>query len=173
MTFENRDQSVHTTHNTLPERVRAQSVELLNLHLSAAIDLQGQLKHAHWNVRGTDFIGVHRLFDEIASHAASFADQLAERSAGLGGVAQGTIQLATKRSFLVPYPLDIADTTEHCFAVSATLASFGQSIHQAAGRATQFGDTDTADLFTEVSRGVDQQIWLVESHLMPAKVVPK
>jgi starvation-inducible DNA-binding protein len=47
MTFENRDQSVHTTHNTLPERVRAQSVELLNLHLSAAIDLQGQLKHAH------------------------------------------------------------------------------------------------------------------------------
>lgn len=162
---------MHTTHNTLPERVRAQSVELLNLHLSAAIDLYGQLKHAHWNVRGPDFIGVHRLFDEIAVGAASVADRLAERTAGLGGVAQGTIQLATKRSFLVPYPLDIADVTEHCFAVSAALAAFGQSIHEASGRATLFGDTDTADLLTEVSRSIDQQIWLVESHQAPAKTV--
>jgi DNA-binding ferritin-like protein len=29
----------------------------------------------------------------------------------------------------------------------------------------RFGDRDTADLFTEVSRGVDYRRWLVESHL--------
>jgi hypothetical protein len=29
------------------------------------------------------------------------------------------------------------------------------------------GDADTADLFTEISRGVDHQLWLVESHAAP------
>ena len=28
----------------------------------------------------------------------------------------------------------------------------------------QFGDIDTSDLFTEVSRGIDYRLWLVELH---------
>ncbi len=47
------------THNTLSENIRAKSVELLNKHLAAAIDLHGQVKQAHWNVRGPAFIAVH------------------------------------------------------------------------------------------------------------------
>ena len=31
-------------------------------------------------------------------------------------------------------------------------------------------DVTTADLLTEVSRGVDQQLWFVESHLAPKQV---
>jgi len=34
------------------------------------------------------------------------------------------------------------------------------AIHAAA----DFGDTDTADLFTEVSHGVDKLLWKVEAH---------
>jgi starvation-inducible DNA-binding protein len=34
------------THNTLSENIRAQSVELLNKHLAAAIDLHAQVKQA-------------------------------------------------------------------------------------------------------------------------------
>jgi hypothetical protein len=30
---------------------------------------------------------------------------------------------------------------------------------------TELGDLDTADLFTEVSRGIDKWLWLVEAHL--------
>ncbi len=60
---------MHQTHNTLPEAVRMQSVPALNRHLAAAIDLHGQLKHAHWNVRGPGFIAVHELFDTVASGA--------------------------------------------------------------------------------------------------------
>jgi starvation-inducible DNA-binding protein len=158
---------MHQTHNTLSENIRAQSVELLNIHLAAAIDLHAQVKQAHWNVRGPGFIAIHELFDKVATDVDNYSDLIAERAGALGGIAQGTVQLAATRSFLVPYPLQIANEEDHVFAVSATLAAFGQSVRAAIGQAATSGDPTTADLFTEVSRGIDQQLWFVESHAGP------
>ncbi|PKU23006.1 DNA starvation/stationary phase protection protein Dps [Telmatospirillum siberiense] len=155
------------TRNTLSENIRSQSVELLNKHLAAAIDLHAQMKQAHWNVRGPGFIATHELFDKVAKAVDAYTDLLAERAAGLGGTAHGTIQVAAERSFLVPYPLGIADEVRHIFAVSGTLAAFGQSAREAIDLASEFGDANTADLFTEISRGIDQQLWFVESHAAP------
>lgn len=158
---------MHHTHNTLPEAVRAQSVETLNLHLAAAIDLHGQVKQAHWNVRGAGFFAVHTLFDSVSEVVEAFSDEIAERARSLGGTAFGTIQTAVKRSFLLPYPLDVADEQKHIFAVSAVLAAFGQSVREASTKVSAFGDADTADLLTEISRGIDKQLWFVESHAAP------
>lgn len=155
------------THNTLSENIRAQSAAILNKHLAAAIDLHGQLKQAHWNVRGPNFIAIHELFDKVATDADDYSDKLAERAAGLGAIAEGTVQVAALNSFLVPYPLRIADEKEHIFAVAAALAAFGQSAREAIATTSAIGDADTADLFTEISRGVDQQLWFVESHKSP------
>lgn len=155
------------TRNTLSENIRAQSVELLNKHLAAAIDLHSQVKQAHWNVRGPGFIAIHELFDKVSTEVENYSDLIAERARGLGGTAHGTIQVAVARSFLIPYPLGIANEQEHVFAVSGTLAAFGQSVREAIGQATGYGDANTADLFTEMSRGIDQQLWFVESHIAP------
>ena len=155
------------THNTLPEEIRIQSVARLNLHLAAAIDLHAQTKQAHWNVRGPGFIAIHELFDKVSTQVEDFSDMLAERAGGLGGTAIGTVQVAVKNSFLNPYPLGIADELQHLFAVSNVLAAFGGSVIEAIEKAAEIGDPTTADLFTEISRGVDQQLWFVESHLAP------
>lgn len=155
------------TRNTLPEDIREQAVDILNKHLAAAIDLQSQVKQAHWNVRGPNFIAIHELFDKVAAVVEGYSDQIAERAGGLGGTAHGTIQVAAERSYLVPYPLDIADETQHVFAVAGALASFGQAVREATGQVAGLGDADTADLFNEVSRGIDRQLWLVESHVTP------
>ncbi len=160
---------MHQTHNTLSENIRMQSVAALNKQLAAAIDLHGQIKQAHWNVRGPAFIAIHQLFDKVAETALAASDLLAERAAGLGGTAEGTVQVAGDKSYLVPYPLGIADEAKHLFAVSAALAAFGQQIREAAGQSATQGDTTTADLFTEISRGIDQQLWFVESHRVPAE----
>src|ERR1700733_3256006 len=106
------------TRNTLSENIRTQSVELLNKHLAAAIDLHAQLKQAHWNVRGPGFIAVHELFDKVAGEVEDYSDLIAERAGGLGGTAYGGIQVAAKQSFLAPYPLGIADEPKHIFAVA-------------------------------------------------------
>ncbi len=155
------------TRNTLSEQIRIQSVELLNKHLASAIDLHAQMKQAHWNVRGPGFIAIHELFDRVSSEVESYSDLIAERAGGLGGTADGTIQVAVEHSFLVAYPLGIADELQHLAAVSGALAGFGESVREAIDQAADSGDATTADLFTEISRGIDQQLWFVESHLAP------
>jgi starvation-inducible DNA-binding protein len=158
---------MHPTRNTLSENIRTQSVGLLNRHLAAAIDLQAQMKQAHWNVREPNFIAVHTLFDNVAGEAAGYADLIAERTGGLGGTADGTVQNAAERTFLTRYPFGVAKEEEHVFAVSGALAAFGESTREAITQAETYGDAETADLFTEIARGVDQQLWLVESHAAP------
>ena len=49
-------------------------------------------------------------------------------------------------------------------ALSGAIASFGKSARSAIDAAANGGDADTADLFTEISRGVDKLLWKVEAH---------
>ena len=155
---------MYKTANTLPEQIRSRSVQLLNHHLAAAIDLHAQVKQAHWNVRGPNFIAIHELFDKVADVVEEYSDKIAERAGTLGGTAEGTVQAAAQQSFLEPYRLGVADTAAHLSAVTAALSSFGESARNAINESDEFGDIDTSDLFTEVSRGIDYQLWLVESH---------
>lgn len=83
----------------------------------------------------------------------------------LGGVAQGTARLAAKRSTLPEYPATIANGRDHVEAVATALAAFGAKARQAIDAAGELHDADTADLFTEISRGVDKWLWFVEAHL--------
>jgi starvation-inducible DNA-binding protein len=157
------------THNTLAEPIRQKSVELLNLNLAAAIDLHAQIKMAHWNVRGRSFFAVHELFDKVATAVLAMSDELAERCGGLGGTAQGTIQTAVKRSNLVPYPHQVAEIEDHIFAVAAGLAAFGQMLREAIDKSDEAGDKATADLFTQLTREIDENLYFVESHQEPKK----
>lgn len=50
------------------------------------------------------------------------------------------------------------------------LSTFGHEIRSSIEEATELDDADTADLFTEVSRGVDKWLWFVESHYQASKV---
>ncbi len=157
-------QHTRRTHNTLSEEIRLASIDTLNKHLAAAIDLHAQVKQAHWNVRGPGFMAVHELFDDVSEEVEKYSDTLAERCAALGGTAHGTLPMATERSFLVPYPLGIADVNSHVFAVAAALAAFSDSAREAIDASDEAGDKVTADLFTGMVRDIDQQVWFVESH---------
>jgi starvation-inducible DNA-binding protein len=156
---------MYRTANTLSQNIRSKSADLLNRHLAAAIDLHAQVKQAHWNVRGPAFIAIHELFDKVADAVEGYSDTLAERAAALGGTAEGTIQVAVERSFLERYKLGIADEQAHIAAVTGALATFGEAARKAIDESAAFGDADTSDVFTEISRGVDHQLWLVESHV--------
>jgi starvation-inducible DNA-binding protein len=157
--------ALHPTHNDLPAQTRASVVPVLNARLADTIDLLHQAKQAHWNVKGRNFIALHKLFDEIASAAAEHMDLIAERAVQLGGTAEGTIQIAARRSKLESYPLEISDEQDHVAAMSASLAAYGKRVRQAIDQSDELDDKDTADLFTEVSRAADKYLWFVESHL--------
>ena len=152
------------TQNDLPNEARSAMVELLNQQLADAIDLGLQAKQAHWNVKGPSFIALHELFDEVVDAVEKYVDDLAERAVELGGTAYGTVRTAARASRLPEYPLDISAGREHVTALSRVLAGFGKVARAAIDKAASSGDADTADLFTEVSRGVDKLLWKVEVH---------
>jgi starvation-inducible DNA-binding protein len=153
------------TKNDLAEGTRLKAVELLNARLADCKDLQTQVKQAHWNVKGPNFISLHLLFDKVNDAVEDYVDEIAERAVQLGGVAEGTARMVAKRSSLPEYPASVADGRSHVEALSSALAAFGKSARQAIGQANELGDLDTADLFTEVSRGIDKWLWFVEAHL--------
>lgn len=155
---------MHKTKNDLRDNTRKAVIEILQARLADAVDLSTQAKQAHWNVRGPSFIALHELFDKVTDEVRTWSDTIAERIGELGGVAEGTARMAAKRSELKEYPLDIAEGPEHVEALSNALAAFGKRVRAAIDDADKIGDKDTADLFTEISRGVDHQLWLVEAH---------
>jgi starvation-inducible DNA-binding protein len=50
-------------------------------------------------------------------------------------------------------------------SLSDALASFGKIARNAIGKSNENGDAVSADIFTEISRGVDKWLWMVEAHL--------
>ena len=155
---------MHKTKNDLPEKIRVQMITLLQERLAEALDLGSQAKQAHWNVKGPSFIALHELFDEVYEHVDDHVDMLAERIIQFGGIAEGTIRVAAKRSQLPEYSLTLTSGKEHVEALSRSLAYFGETIRKAISQADEIGDKGTADLFTEISRSLDKDLWFVEAH---------
>jgi len=156
---------LNPTQNTLRKPIRRAMIDLLNQQLADVLDLGLQAKQAHWNVKGPHFIGLHELFDKVAEELEEFTDDIAERGVELGGVALGTIQIVSKESRLSAYPLNLTSGQKHVAALSSALAKFATTTRESIDTAAKAGDADTADLFTEVSRGVDKLLWLVEAHM--------
>ena len=156
---------LYATKNDLSEQTRSQVIALCNARLADSVDLETQVKQAPWNVKGPDFISLHKLFDEINEDVEEYVDLTAERVVQLGGVAEGTARLIVKASKLPEYPATIAEGHQHVDALSTALAAYGKLARAAIDEANKLGDADTADIFTEISRGVDKWLWFVEAHL--------
>jgi starvation-inducible DNA-binding protein len=155
---------MYETENDLSQARRSELNALMNQRLASAVDLQMQMKQAHWNVKGPSFIGLHELFDKANEAVESYVDMLAERIVQLGGIAEGTVRVSAARSRLAEYPSAIADGMAHVEAVARALSTFGQEARSTINEADELDDADTADLFTEISRGIDKWLWFVEAH---------
>jgi starvation-inducible DNA-binding protein len=149
----------------IPDHARKAAIKLLQARLSDALDLEAQLKHAHWNVRGMAFFGLHQLFDAVHADVEGFADTLAERIATLGGIADGRVQTTAASTQLYEYALETVAGADHLRVIAAVLAQFGKGLRADIDAASAVPDADTADVLTEISRATDKQLWFVEAHL--------
>ena len=149
----------------LPAEKREGLVELLQGALANSLSLYLLAKMAHWNVKGPDFSQLHVLFDEVAGRAQAATDLVAERVTTLGGVAMGTTRQSAAASTIGEYDLAASSGIEHLRSLSTQVAKLAASIRKAISESDKLGDPTTADLFTEVSRALDKDLWLLESHL--------
>jgi starvation-inducible DNA-binding protein len=157
-------QQLFRTKNDLPAAARREAVDLLNARLADCIDLQTMCKQAHWNVKGPQFIALHKLFDEVNEDVEEYVDLLAERVVQLGGIAEATARVVAQRTTLLDYPLTIATGPEHVAALSDVLAQFGRTARMGIEEMNELEDEVSADILIEVTRGVDKWLWFVEAH---------
>ncbi|MEO4039056.1 DNA starvation/stationary phase protection protein [Micrococcaceae bacterium Sec6.3] len=91
--------------------------EVLQGRLHALNDLQLTLKHAHWNVVGPGFIGVHEMLDPQIEKVRAMVDVVAERIATLGVSPAGTPGVLVADRTWDDYSLGRASTLEHLAAL--------------------------------------------------------
>ena len=162
-------EKMYKTKNDMTPSRRFELNALMNLRLASVIDLQMQMKQAHWNVKGPHFMSLHELFDKVHRTIESYVDIIAERIVQLGGIAEGTVRISAIRTELEQYPVSIANGCDHVEAVAQALATFGHQARATINEASELEDADTADLFTEISRGIDQCLWFIEAHSQAPK----
>jgi len=155
----------HTTSIDIPEETRVELITLLNQQLADTFDLYSQVKQAHWNVKGMQFMELHEYFDELAEIILNYVDMLAERATALGGTAMGTARMAAANTHLPELDADLKTGEEFLRALAERLAAYGKSSRAAIDSTDEVGDMATADMFTEITREIDKQLWFIEAHL--------
>jgi starvation-inducible DNA-binding protein len=117
-------------------------------------------------VKGPNFLSLRELFDKVTEGVEEYANLIAARIVQLGGKAEGTAHAVADRTSLGGYRL-AADGNGHIAALSATLTDFGKHMRYASEQAAELQDADTADIFTEIARGIDKWLWFVETSQQP------
>jgi starvation-inducible DNA-binding protein len=153
------------SHASLPQAARAPMVASLNRSLATTIDLHLQVKQAHWNIKGPQFVARHQLFDKLATTLRDQADVLAERTATLGGRAEGTARLAASASALPEYDLKAVNGNDHVRTLVSQYGLFAQLLRQGIDVAESHKDPVTVDIYVQTLRQAELDMWFLESHI--------
>jgi len=125
--------------------------------LHALNDLQLTLKHAHWNVVGRDFIGVHEMLDAQIDVVRAAVDMAAERMATMGVAPVGTPGADD-------YDLGRASCEEHLAALDVVYSGVITD-HRKVTEMVGEIDPVTEDMLIGQTAALEQFQWFVRAHL--------
>jgi starvation-inducible DNA-binding protein len=157
--------TLHPSRIDLPPEIRLDVTDMLNQTLAYTVDLRSHVRQACWNVKGKDFMQLHALFTTIATELEAYSDLVAERIAVLGGVVKGTDRTTATLSELTEYPNTIMDGDAHVAALAERFARYAAVIRSGITRAADVEDAGSAALYTDISRGVDKWLWVLDAYL--------
>ena len=149
----------------LPEAARARIADRLVATLVDGLDLHGQIKVAHWNLKGPHFAALHPLFETFAVSLAGFNDEIAERAVTLGGVAFGTARRVAHASRLPDYPEETSRDLEHARLLAERFEKYLEGVRAARSLVEELRDPDSADLLTGVARELEKHAWFLRASL--------
>jgi starvation-inducible DNA-binding protein len=153
------------TPSALPEASRARIAEGLNARLADGLDLHGQIKVAHWNVKGPQFAALHPLFETFAIGLAAFNDQVAERAVTLGARALGTARHVAKVSRIPEYPQETTRDLEHVRLLADRFEAYLVGARESRKVADELGDVETNDLLGALITELEKNAWFLRASL--------
>lgn len=105
--------------SNLSEVDRKSVCAALNAALVDALEFYGQLKLAHWNVRGPHFMSYHQLFEEVAATVQGHSDDVAERISTLGAKVLAGSKYVAANTTLPEYEAATEKDMEHVWRLAA------------------------------------------------------
>jgi starvation-inducible DNA-binding protein len=160
--------AIHTMSNfTVPglsEGDAKQVIDILQERLTAYNDLHLILKHAHWNVVGPTFIGVHEMLDPEVERVRGDADDVAERIAALGGEPVGTPDSHAPGRDPLQYPINKGTVQQHLLALNEVYDKVITDTREADSAVDQL-DPVTEDLIVGQVREMEKFQWFIRAHL--------
>jgi len=151
--------------NDLLDPIRSNGLALLDSRLADCLEVQTQIKQDPCHVKGLYFSGLHRLFGDIHEEVEHNLDTVAKRSAYLGATLEATTRDLAAKSSLLENPVILGSGRDQVTSLAVSLASFRRNVRQAIGQANEVGDTVTAGVLAQVSRGIDRWVWMVQANL--------
>lgn len=157
--------AVFPSKSDIPQPNRLRTSQLLNQLLANLTDLQSHFKVAHWNLKGIEFQYLHGLFGEVYSEIlADINDSIAERIAGLGGMALGTARDAARDTQLQEFRIDTCRSLSYLDALTTNLAYCLADCRATARELNTIDDT-SANFLHDIAAKLDHVLYLLESHL--------
>lgn len=148
----------------LSDKESSKAAACLQSRLEALIDLTLTLKHVHWNVVGTGFIGVHEMLDPHYEAVAAMVDTTAERIAALGSSPNGLPGSLVKSRTWDDYGLNRAVVPQHLLELDKVYSGVITSHRDAV---SEVGDLDpvTEDMLIGQLAQLESFQWFIRAHL--------
>ena len=163
-TARNGDETGRYTVPGLSTETAGRVIDILQERLVALLDLTLTLKHVHWNVVGTGFIGVHEMLDPQYTAASAMVDTTAERIATMGGSPNGLAgNLVSQRSW-DDYSLTRAVVPQHLAEMDVAYSGLIGG-HRAAIEAAGDLDPVTEDMLISQTAQLEMFQWFIRAHL--------
>jgi starvation-inducible DNA-binding protein len=151
----------------LDEKVRVESIAILNQLLADTMTIRDLYKKHHWQVSGATFHQLHLLFDKHHQEQLALVDGIAERIQMLGGI---SIAMAADVAEMTVIPRPPRGREEVPVQLSRLLSAHEMLILQVrrgASKASSLGDEGTNDLLvSNVLRTHEMQVWFLSEHLV-------
>lgn len=142
------------------------SIEILNKSLANAHILYFKLRKFHWNIKGDNFMELHKLLETHYEEIAINIDDIAERVSQLGGIAIGTANEFISLSSIKENPgknpakneLMLKELLNDHETIIKSLRSDIEKADE------NFKDIGTADFLTDLIRGHEKLAWTLRRY---------
>ncbi|RBP97772.1 DNA starvation/stationary phase protection protein [Bifidobacterium aemilianum] len=150
----------------LDEETSEKTIKILQSRLSQEQECALLLKHAHWNMDGKEFIGIHEMMDPEVDSVLAMADETAERLATLGGQADGRPEdIIKNRTWKGIDLVGRKDAIEYLKAMNDYYTEFIKADREAIKQLDEL-DVISSNIIQDHVQELEHFQWFMRSHLI-------
>lgn len=143
---------------------RQSVVEILNITLANEAVLAMKTRGAHWNVCGTNFLELYKLFDGQYKQLNETAGEIAHRTRMLGGFAIASLEEILNLTRLEEQPGEIPNILNLLADHEAAIRSMREDARKCF---EEYEDEGTFELLVSVMHMHEEMAWILRSLIEP------